>query len=116
MARLAGFVHVTNPDTDEQVAFGPEDTVPVWARQLITNPAAWADGEVPESKAEPETPPSDKTPDGRAAPKGNASTEEWAAHAKSKGIEVPEDAKQKDIRELVAAADKAASDKTPDGE
>lgn len=39
-------------------------------------------------------------------PKGNASREDWAAYAESIGIAVPEDAKQKDIRDLVAAAAK----------
>lgn len=48
------------------------------------------------------------TPDG--APKGNASREEWADYAASKGVEVPEGAKQKEIRELVAAAEAATGD------
>lgn len=40
-------------------------------------------------------------------PKGNASREDWADHATSLGIDVPVDAKQKDIRDLVAAHDAA---------
>lgn len=38
-----------------------------------------------------------------AAPRGNASRDEWAAHARSLSIEVPEDAKRDDIKTLVRA-------------
>lgn len=38
-------------------------------------------------------------------PKGNGSREDWADYATSLGIDVPGDAKQKDIRDLVAAHD-----------
>lgn len=37
------------------------------------------------------------------APKGNASREDWAAHAVELGIEVPADATRDDIKALVAA-------------
>lgn len=37
------------------------------------------------------------------APHGNASREAWAAYADRLGVEYPEGAKQKEIRELVAA-------------
>lgn len=41
---------------------------------------------------------------GDAAPAGNASTEEWAAHAESLGIDVPDDVGRDDIKALVADA------------
>lgn len=41
-------------------------------------------------------------PESDGAPKGNASREAWAEYAESLGIDVPQDAKQKDIRALVA--------------
>lgn len=42
MARLATFVHVADSDGVTHV-FGPDDEVPAWAAQAITNPKAWAD-------------------------------------------------------------------------
>lgn len=39
-----------------------------------------------------------------AAPSGNASTEDWAAHAKTLSVEVPDDAGRDDIQALVADA------------
>lgn len=40
--RLTGYVHITNPDTGEACVFGPDDDVPDWAEELITNPSAWS--------------------------------------------------------------------------
>ena len=45
--------------------------------------------------------PEDTPTDG--VPRGNASTEEWAAYATGLGVEVPEGAKRDDIRMLVEA-------------
>lgn len=46
MARkLAGYVHVTDPDTGASAVFGPGDDVPAWAEQVITNPKAWSEEE-----------------------------------------------------------------------
>ena len=42
MAKLAAYVHVTHPERGTQV-FGPEDEVPTWAQEQITNPKAWAE-------------------------------------------------------------------------
>lgn len=42
---LAGFVYVTDPATGAAARFGPEDTVPGWARDQITNPKAWSGDE-----------------------------------------------------------------------
>ncbi len=115
MARhLTGFVHVTNPDTGEGVAFGPDDKVPGWAKGLITNPTAWAgsggdDEPDAEEKSSPETEAKVAT-----APKGNASAEVWGKHAVSLGIEVPDGASRDDIKALVAAAAEAKGQ--PDAE
>lgn len=39
--RLRNYVHVTDPETQQVKHFGPEDEVPSWAQELITNPKAW---------------------------------------------------------------------------
>jgi hypothetical protein len=41
MARLAAFVHVDGPDGP--TVLGPDDDVPNWAVELISNPKAWAE-------------------------------------------------------------------------
>ncbi len=41
MATLAAFVHVTGKDGRTEW-FGPDDTVPKWAADQISNPSAWA--------------------------------------------------------------------------
>lgn len=46
----------------------------------------------------------DKAGDDKPGPKGNASREEWAAHADSLGVTYAEDAKREDIKAAVAAA------------
>lgn len=56
------------------------------------------DGETGESDDGPGS-----EPDGKA-PRGNASREAWAVYATTLGIAVPDDAKQGDIKALVAAA------------
>lgn len=42
MAKLNTYVHVHDEDGVSH-AFGPDDTVPGWAADLITNPDVWAD-------------------------------------------------------------------------
>lgn len=45
MARqLAYYVHLEDEDGTPFV-FGPEDTLPAWAKKKITNPSAWGEGE-----------------------------------------------------------------------
>ena len=48
MARLAAYVHVTDPEHGT-AAFGPDDEVPAWAEKHITNPKAWADPPAPQA-------------------------------------------------------------------
>ncbi|NUO57317.1 MAG: hypothetical protein HOV78_11675 [Hamadaea sp.] len=42
---LAHYVTVAD-EKGEQHTFGPDSDVPAWASKAITNPAAWADGDV----------------------------------------------------------------------
>ena len=42
--RLAAYVHLTHPVTGERLVYGPDDEVPDWAQELITNPKAWGGG------------------------------------------------------------------------
>ncbi len=44
--RLSSFVHVTD-ELGRSHAFGPEDEVPAWARERITNPKAWGYDVIP---------------------------------------------------------------------
>jgi hypothetical protein len=39
--RLTGHTTVTNPESGEAQTFTPDDIVPSWAEELITNPSAW---------------------------------------------------------------------------
>lgn len=40
--RLASYVNVTDPQTGAPVTLGPDDELPEWAEEVITNPKAWA--------------------------------------------------------------------------
>lgn len=97
MARkLNTFVHAVERDdkgnTTNSAVFGPNDTVPGWARKAITNPDVW-DGEDGDEEED----------DASERPAGNASLEKWAAYAEAQGVTVTEDMKRDDI---VAAVDK----------
>jgi hypothetical protein len=39
--KLNGYVHVTSPEDGKTKIFGPDDDVPEWAAELITNPKVW---------------------------------------------------------------------------
>jgi hypothetical protein len=95
--KLKLFVHAVERDeqgnTTNSGVFGPDDTVPAWARKAITNPDVWGDGEDDTDDTEGDTP---------ERPTGNASREKWAAYAESQGVAVTEDMKRDDI---VAAVD-----------
>jgi len=41
MAKLNTYVHVTRPDGGPPVRFGPDDQVPDWAIEQISNPDVW---------------------------------------------------------------------------
>ncbi|MDT3396332.1 hypothetical protein RKE29_06705 [Streptomyces sp. B1866] len=61
-ARLRAAVHLTHPDTREPLILQPGDTPEPALTALITNPAAWDNGEQPPD--EPDAP----RPDGQDPP------------------------------------------------
>jgi hypothetical protein len=85
MAKLNTFVHVHDEDGVSH-AFGPDETVPDWAVERITNPDVWAEK------------PEDADEDGDEIPEGDV-TEAWTvkqlkAYAKAENIDLG-DAKNK---------------------
>ena len=103
--RLARFVYVADA-AGRTHGFGPGDTVPAWAAQRITNPAAWADPPVADD------PPS-AFPAGRSAqqvaagppPRAGAGSGRaaWAAFAAGK-VDVTDDMRRDDIVAALQAA------------
>ena len=65
MAKLNTYVHVQGDDGQMHV-FGPDDDVPAWAAEKITNPGAW---EQDKSEDKPAAPRGDKAPARRRGPK-----------------------------------------------
>lgn len=100
-SKLAAFVHVHDENGETHV-FGPEDSVPGWARKAITNPAAWAAGDDEDGDAAP------------SRPAKNAGKDKWAAYAQSIGVDLTgvDDNKDAVVTAVEAkeAADKAAAD------
>ena len=70
MAKLRTYVHVKD-DKGQAHAFGPDDVVPEWAQELITNPKAWAEAPAPVDRLT-EPAPAVKAPAKRAAPRRKA--------------------------------------------
>lgn len=99
MARLRSYVHV--PVGMDWVVYGPDDEVPAEHAALITNPKAWADGELPSGSEVADGSASDEAPP--RAGKGSG-REEWAAFAESRGVHVDEDDKRDDIIAALAEA------------
>ena len=63
--KLTSFVHVQDPDTGNYVVFGPDDELPGWAAEQITNPSAFEEksAEVPEpgsSRLSDDVPPTEQ--------------------------------------------------------
>jgi len=71
VAKLRTYVHVTD-DKGQPHAFGPDDAVPEWAQELITNPKAWAEAPEPSVSRLTEPAPAVKAPAKRAAPRRKA--------------------------------------------
>lgn len=46
--KLTGYVYVSD-DKGVRHHFGPDDTLPAWARKAITNPKAYGEGDEPET-------------------------------------------------------------------
>lgn len=106
--RLRTHVHVHDADGRTH-AFGPDEDVPGWAAERITNPKAWADDSADET-------PAAATPAGGGERGGTGPVSEpprsgpgsgeaaWAEYAAARGLEVPEGAGRKQI---IAAVDEA---------
>lgn len=97
----------------ERVCLRAGTTPPVWATELVTNPAAYAetemDGEEPTDTAEPGAKAAETQSDldeAKIPPKAGrgSSAAAWAAYAKSHGFEVEEDAKASEIRDALVEA------------
>ena len=117
--RLARHVHVRNESGVFHV-FGPDDDVPSWAEDKISNPAAWADGaslpSAPSAPARPDPAPRrtevQTTPEAQAAEQSGpppqagrgSSTSAWRAYAERHGVQVAPDADHADI--ITAVRDK----------
>lgn len=84
MAKLNTYVHVHDVDGVSH-AFGPDDTLPEWAADLITNPDVWE--EAPEKSDE-----SDELPEGDID--DTWTVKQLKVYAKSEGIDLG-DAKTK---------------------
>ncbi|MEV6432577.1 hypothetical protein [Nocardia sp. NPDC051463] len=115
MSRLVCYVYVAD-DGGSVHAYGPDDHVPAWAREKITNPNVWdsqtvavvigAGGgggtlDATVSGGGPDGGKSDGPP-----PQGGAgaSRQKWADYATLKGVTVKESWKREDI---IAACEKA---------
>ena len=133
MARLNTHVHVQHPERGT-VVFGPDDPVPDWAAEAITNPDVWDDApdvEDDEVATEPsdvsDTEPSDGSGDGPAETSDTEETDEpedvggqpsppprngpgstrdaWFAYAtKVLELDIADDADRDDIMAAVDAA------------
>jgi hypothetical protein len=98
MSKLNTFVHVHDKDGIAH-AFGPDDTVPEWAENAITNPGVWAEAPAEEDPDEPEgSDPEGSEPETVELPEGDV-TEDWTvkqlkAYAKAENFDLG-DAKNK---------------------
>jgi hypothetical protein len=88
--KLAGFVHVHEPDGTSKV-FGPDDVVPERYAKQITNPDAWAK---PEEEAEPDGSPSEAW-----------TVPQLVAYAKDHEIDLGEATKKADVLVAIKAAE-----------
>ncbi|HTF53588.1 MAG TPA: hypothetical protein VK735_39600 [Pseudonocardia sp.] len=89
--RLTGRYVLRNPNTFLVESFGPDDEVPDWAADLITDESAWASEDSSEAGADrPETSPPPKYGKGSTA-------EAWFDYATANGIEVSQEMTRKDV-------------------
>lgn len=103
--RLQYSVTVANPETGENVTFGPEDkSIPKWAADLITNDGAWAADDGVDD-------------DGVVAVEDHTRSELIRAAGRV-GLNVGEDFPQSASKEIIAALirDKLFADENPDAE
>lgn len=92
MAKLNTYVHVHDEDGVSH-AFGPDDTVPEWAEDRITNPAVWA--EAPEKSDE-----SDELPEGDVD--DTWTVKQLKAYAKAEGVDLGDAKTKSDILSKIA--------------
>jgi hypothetical protein len=92
MAKLNTYVHVHDEDGVSH-AFGPDDTVPEWAVDLITNPDVWA--EDPEKSED-----SDDLPDGDV--NDTWTVKQLKAYAKAEDIDLGDAKTKADILSKIA--------------
>lgn len=67
--KLTTNVTVTNPETGETRTFSPEDELPDWAGDAITNPKVWDD------YVDPDAPEDEDAPKSKRSRKAAASDE-----------------------------------------
>lgn len=117
MRRLKAHVHVSD-DAGQSHVFGPDDQVPDWAAEKITNPAAW-DGDAPaDGPSDEQDAPTDEPPDDEDGPADGDAPDDgpppqsgrgggraaWAAYAAANDVEVADGATRDDIIAALNAA------------
>lgn len=108
--RLSGYVHVTDPDTGESFAFGPDVDVPKWAASRITNPAAWAEAPAVATLGDGDQKVDDSTGGQSSAPEpppqgGPGSSEAaWRVYAGSLDVALTDDMDRAGVIVAVEAA------------
>lgn len=92
MARLATYVVINDKD-GAPVMFGPDDEIPKWAVDRITNPAAWEK----EPDREPDFP--------EGVPSESWKVPQLVAYARAEGIDLGDAKKKDEILDLLLASD-----------
>lgn len=90
MAQLAATVYVMDPDTHQTVELAPGTSPEPRLAALVTNPAAWVDGKLPDAaqpQADSGTSPADADADAddKATTKKTAATRKSAASKPARG-------------------------------
>ena len=104
--------HVAEQESRRARASGVESAtaVPGEKRSLLGRLRGSSQDEAGSDAAEagePDEGAETETAEGLPRPKGNGTTEDWAAYAAARGVEVPEDANRDAIKAAVEAADAA---------
>ncbi|MCU1675341.1 MAG: hypothetical protein JWM93_99 [Frankiales bacterium] len=108
--QLTGTVHVRTDDGKSGV-FGPGDTVPKWAADLITNPKAWGAEAAPTPPPPPPGGGGGYTSPERPPVAGKGSGKDaWAAYAAARNVEVDPSATRDEIVAAIEGAEAAAAD------
>jgi hypothetical protein len=106
-SKLNTYVHVVErDDAGNEVnsgTFGPDDSVPAWARKAITNPDVWADGAGDDVRDGDDGDDGDGQESVRPPTSGAGSGRDaWAAYASDEGVTVTDDM---DRSAIIAAVD-----------